>query len=45
MKNDFKTAGNRPRKGRVSKLRNQFPNIPLTQVVKPVVQTNTSAAC
>lgn len=45
MQNDLKTAGNRPKKGMVSKLRNQFRNIPLMRVAMSVLQTNISAAC
>jgi hypothetical protein len=45
MQNDIKTAGNRPKKGLVSKLRNQIWDIPLTRVVRAVLQTNISAAC
>jgi hypothetical protein len=45
MRNNLNTAGNRPQKGLVSKLRNQFRNIPLTRVARSVLQTNISAAC
>jgi hypothetical protein len=45
MQNDLKTAGNRPKKGRVSKLRNGLRNIPLTQIARAVLQSNISAAC
>jgi hypothetical protein len=39
MRNNLNTAGNRPQKGLVSKLRNQFRNIPLTRVARSVLQT------
>jgi hypothetical protein len=45
MKNDLKTAGNGPKKGLSSKLRNQLRKIPLTEAATPVLQTNISAAC
>ena len=45
MQNNLETAVNRPKKGPVSKLRNQLQKIPLTRVVVPVLQTNISAAC
>ena len=45
MKNDRKTARNGPKKGLISKLRNQFRDIPLTRVAMPDLQTNISAAC
>jgi hypothetical protein len=45
MKNDLKTAGNRPKKSLISKWRNQSRNIPLMRVAIPVLQTNISAAC
>jgi hypothetical protein len=39
MKNDLKKGGNRPKKGLVSKLRNQSRNIPITRVARLVLQT------
>lgn len=45
MKNDLKTAGNRPKKSLLSKLRNQSRAIPLLPVARSVFQTNISAAC
>ena len=45
MQRDPKTAGNRPKKSLISKLRNQFRNISLTPVAKSVLPTNISAAC
>ncbi|MFM2274726.1 MAG: hypothetical protein RL211_598 [Pseudomonadota bacterium] len=45
MKNDLNTVENRPKKGMVSKLRNQFSNIPLRRVARSVLQFNISAAC
>ena len=45
MQNDLKTAGNRPKKSLITKLRNQFRNISLTPEAKSVLQTSISAAC
>ena len=45
MQNDLKTAGNRPKKALVSKLRNQSQETPLTRAARMVLQTNISAAC
>ena len=36
MKNDLKTAGNRPKKNLVFKLRSQSRCIPLLQVARPI---------
>jgi hypothetical protein len=44
MKHDIKTAGNRSKKGLISKWRNQFCIIPLIGEPKSVLQTNISAA-
>lgn len=45
MKNDLKTTGNRLQKSLISKLRNQFWEIPLMRVARSILQTNISAAC
>jgi hypothetical protein len=45
MKNDLKATGNRLQKSLISKLRNQFREIPLMRVARPVLYANISAAC
>lgn len=45
MKNDHQTAGNRPKNGLISKLRNQLQQIPLTRVEGMILLTSISAAC
>lgn len=45
MQRDLETAGNRPRNGLNSKLRNQIEDIPPTPMMGAVLQTNISAAC
>ena len=45
MKNDLKTAGNRPQTTLISKLRNRFRDILLKWEGRAVLQTNISAAC
>ncbi len=45
MQNDLKTAGNRPKKGLVSKLRNQSQETPPIRVARLPLQINISAAC